>query len=1023
MEIAGQGFGAPRVVQGAHMCADCGSAALAGADACPSCGRVFSFDDAVTVAGPFLHTDGASRMAGSPDDDALTMAPVRARVDASDTGPLGVGQAFGRRYHIIKLLGIGGMGAVYQAWDAELGVAVAIKVIRPDVMADPVTAAEVGRRFKRELLLARQVTHTNVVRIHDLGDIDGIKYITMSYVAGTDLATVLKREGKQPVETALRIARSIVSGLVAAHAADVVHRDLKPGNIMIGAEGEALIMDFGIALSTGDPTGSATGGRGVPENLRSGGAEYRATTSGAVVGTVEYMAPEQTTGEPVDQRADIYAFGLILYDMLLGRRRTGSNEGAVTELHRRMEAPPPPIASIASDVPAALDALITRCLDPDPAKRFQTTADLAAELGRLDDRGVPIPVRRMVSVPLMAAVVVMLTGVFGGTWWYGSEPAVVVHDPVSVLIADLDNQTGDPAFDGTLEPMLRRALEGAGFITAYDRNRLGGLGVRRADQPERLDVAAASTLAALQGLGVVLSGSIGRQGNGYRLSFTAVQTVTGENLATAQATASNNGEVMEVATRLIGRIRTALGDDMPEEAQQFAMGNLTTTSLDVVRLYAAALDASSDNKFEEARQHASKAVALDPNFGIGYLLLAAASRNMGRMDENTGYITEALRHIDSMTEREQYSTRGYSYWVSGDYEECVNEYGKLVAKFPGDVGGRNQLALCLTHLRQMSRAVDEMRAVVRILPKRATFRVNLALYANYAGDFQTAEQEARTIEGPDAYATLALAFAQVGQGQLAEARDTYQRLASIGGLGASFAASGLGDLAALEGLYADAVTILARGAAADLESKSPDRAAAKFAAIAHAELSRGRNAAARNAAEASLRHGNAVKVRFLAGRTFVETGDEARVRSLIASLAGELSSEAQAYAGLLEGALAMKNGDPRQAMTLMRDANARFDSWIGHFDLGRASLAAGAFIQADSAFDDCLKGRGESLSIFADEEPTAAYLPSVYYYIGRVREELKTAKFADSYQQYLAIRGSSRDDRLLPDVRRRVKSG
>src|SRR5688572_10770116 len=349
MDVSRQGFGAPRVVHGARACAHCGSSAPATDDRCPGCGRMQSYDEALTVAVPFPASPAP--MAGALVDDAMTAAPGARNLRSDDGGPLEVGQAFGSRYHIIRLLGIGGMGAVYQAWDAELGVAVAIKVIRPDVMADPVTAAEVGRRFKRELLLARQVTHTNVVRIHDLGDIDGIKYITMSYVAGTDLATVLKREGKQPVETALRIARSIVSGLVAAHAADVVHRDLKPGNIMIGADGEALIMDFGIALSTGDASASP-GGPLIPDNLRRGNADYTATTSGAVVGTLEYMAPEQATGQPVDQRADIYAFGLILYDMLLGRRRAASNESAVAELQRRMLAPPPPLTAIAPDIPA-----------------------------------------------------------------------------------------------------------------------------------------------------------------------------------------------------------------------------------------------------------------------------------------------------------------------------------------------------------------------------------------------------------------------------------------------------------------------------------------------------------------------------------------------------------------------------------------------------------------------------------------------------------------------------------------------
>ena len=192
----------------------------------------------------------------------LTPVPMVAVTPSStDEGPLTPGQAFGARYHIIRLLGAGGMGAVYHAWDAELGVSVAIKVIRPEIMADAIGAAEVGRRFKRELLLARQVTHKNVVRIHDLGEIDGIKYITMSFVDGTDFATHLKQEGKLPVPTVMRLARSVVSGLVAAHTAGVVHRDLKPANIMIGVGGDALIMDFGIARSNGSASRSVAAAR------------------------------------------------------------------------------------------------------------------------------------------------------------------------------------------------------------------------------------------------------------------------------------------------------------------------------------------------------------------------------------------------------------------------------------------------------------------------------------------------------------------------------------------------------------------------------------------------------------------------------------------------------------------------------------------------------------------------------------------------------------------------------------------
>jgi serine/threonine protein kinase len=232
----------------------------------------------------------------------------------SGQGFLNPGHDFGARYHIIRLLGAGGMGAVYQAWDRTLEVAVAIKIMRPQAAASPGETVAAERRFKRELLLARQVTHKNVVRIHDLGEIDGITYITMPYVQGSDLASIIRREGRLPVDRTLAIAKQIGAGLVAAHDAGVIHRDLKPANIMIDADDNALIMDFGIARS-------AAGGMTM--------------TVGAGVGTIEYMAPEQARGEAVDQRADIYAFGLIVNDLLLGRRQSGEAT-AVAELMARI---------------------------------------------------------------------------------------------------------------------------------------------------------------------------------------------------------------------------------------------------------------------------------------------------------------------------------------------------------------------------------------------------------------------------------------------------------------------------------------------------------------------------------------------------------------------------------------------------------------------------------------------------------------------------------------------------------------
>ena len=253
---------------------------------------------------------------------------------------------------------MGGMGAVYQAWDGELDVVVALKVILPETAGDPFATQAIERRFKQELLLARKVTHRNVVRIYDLGEIRGIKYITMSYLDGEDLATVLKRNGKLAVPEALKIMRHVAAGLLAAHDAGVVHRDLKPANIMIEGD-NAVIMDFGIARASSGSGPVVPPPVAGPDVGRTSRFTVEATMAGSVVGTVAYMAPEQARGESVDHRADIYTWGLIVSDLLLGPR---SLRGSVAEeLQRRMTEAPPPLRSKDPQIPEALERIVSRC--------------------------------------------------------------------------------------------------------------------------------------------------------------------------------------------------------------------------------------------------------------------------------------------------------------------------------------------------------------------------------------------------------------------------------------------------------------------------------------------------------------------------------------------------------------------------------------------------------------------------------------------------------------------------------------
>lgn len=1018
-------------------CPSCGTTIDASAARCPVCRAEFAeatrlgstigpsadpapFGADATTFGDGVTTFGDGATTFSNTDGATTSHSVPPA--SNDNGPLKPGQTFGARYHIIRALGVGGMGAVYQAWDTELGVAVAIKVIRPDVMADPAAASEVERRFKRELLLARQVTHKSVVRIHDLGEIDGVKYITMTYVDGTDLAGLLEREGRLPVPAVMRIARPVVSGLVEAHKAGVVHRDLKPANIMIDSAGDALIMDFGIARSSGGPAAASAAAAvrpPLPAGVRRTAVTAEATRYAGVVGTIEYMAPEQARGEEVDQRADIYAFGLILYTMLVGREHRALHaESAIAELRARMEHPPTPVKAIVTEVPDAVDRLITRCLEPDPAKRYQTSEELAADLNRLDDDGTPIPEPRRFTPKLIATSVAVVALLVTGTWWLTrTPPPPKVHDPVAVVIADFQNATDDPTFDHTLEQTLRRGLEGAGFIAAYDRTRIRGtFGVR---PPDRLDETAARELAVKQGVGVVVSGSIQRRGDGYEIAVKATQTMTGKDIAGAKGRATSKDQVLGATTSLVSTIRKALGDDTSSSAQLLAMKSLSTSSLDVVSHYAAAIEAQSKSRYEDARQSFLKAVELDPRFGLGYQGLAVMSRNLGKLQDAETYAKEALRYLDGMTERERFATRGMYYRMTGDLQQCVSEYGELLNRYSADTVAHNQRAICLGKLRNMQGAMAEMRRAVQILPNQVTYRANLALFADYAGDFAAAEREVRAMKEPDARAISALALSQLGQGLLPAAADTYRTLGTMGRWGASFAASGLGDVALYEGRFADAVRILEEGAAADLAANNADSAAMKYAALAYAHVMRGETRAAAASAGAALDKSTSVPIRFLTARVLVEAGDVAKAQKLAAGLASEIGAEPRAYGKIVEGDIALKKKDATQAVQILTDANKLLDTWLGHFDLGRAYLELRAFPQADSEFDRCIKRRGEALSLL-DEDPTFGYFPPVHYYQGRAREGLGTAAFAESYREYLNIRGKSTDDPLLAEVRRRA---
>jgi len=990
-------------------CPHCHQSNAAGSSRCSFCDSGLGSVDATVVlerADVTVAMDTDATMALDPDATmAVNTNWSRAtRVEESlpnMAASLQPGSVLADRYEILKLLGEGGMGAVYKARDRELDRVVALKVIRPELAGHP----SILQRFKQELILARKVTHRNVIRIFDLGVAHSTRFITMEFVEGQDLSSLLEERHKYPPDEAVKILRQVCTALDAAHTEGIIHRDLKPQNIMIEASGRVCVMDFGLARSM-----EASG----------------LTQPGTVMGTPAYMSPEQVKGMPADAPSDLFSLGVICYQMLTGEVPFKADT-ALASMLMRTQGPPVPPVQLEPTLPKALNDITLRALATNPQDRYQSAAEMGRDLGGWQEgtlaRAIVTPpmklmaeskTKKWISVALAAAVILM-AGAYGVDRWRHRPVAPVA--PMTVMIADFNNHTGDAVFSGTLESTLKLALEGASFINAYDRARVHDLGVQPISGA--LDDSKAQQIATSQGLNVVLSGSIDRRGADYQLAVRAIQTLTGKSLANAEETAASKDQVLFAVTKLGTTVRKALGDATSESAQRFSMETLTAASLEAVHEYAIALDDLSTGQIEDALKHFSQAVDLDSNFGLAYLGMAAASHNLSRQQDADKYIKLALNHIDHMTERERYRTRAYLYYLDDDNHKCVDEYGTLLVRYPSDTGAYNNIGDCLTRLRDIPKAIEEVQHAVAILPKRSIYHGNVALYSAYAGDFQTAAKEAAVtlqLAPTLAFGFEAQAFASLEQGDVDRSAQAYQKIAKIR---PSMAAAGLADLAIYSGRYTEAVKILEKGSAEDAAARNPDAAADKFSALAYVQLLRGQKGAALAALKSALDLSQAVKTRFVAARVYASLGEAAKAQALATGLASELPAEPQAYGKLIEGEIAFKNGDSHAAVKLFSEGNNLLDTWIGRFDLGRAYLEAGALTEADSEFDRCLKRHGEALALFLDEVPTYGYFPPVYYYQGRVREGLKSASFSESYKKYLSIRANAGEDPLLSEVRRR----
>jgi len=367
-----------------------------------------------------------------PDASTLTPVPVPGIAE----GNLGSGAlaALGQRYDILTEAGHGNMGNVYKARDRETGETLALKLVKQEFASDQ----RMMERFKNELLFARKITHKNVCRVYEFNRIGGVAYTSMEFVEGESLRSVLNRFGGLPLRKSIDLTLQICSGLKEAHAQGIVHRDLKPENVMIDSQGTLKIMDFGIARSM----------------------EAATRLTGAMVGTPAYMAPEQVAGKPVDYRTDVYSLGLMLYEIFTGKPAFTADNPVAIALKQMREAPVPP-HEIEPTVPVSIERAILKCLEKDPAKRYQTIADLekdvsssgaCAVLASSGDTGTAVATREMIGNPQISrpiakpparktaakkssAVVWFLFGAFGVLGAASAARWIAVMRPMQALSA------------------------------------------------------------------------------------------------------------------------------------------------------------------------------------------------------------------------------------------------------------------------------------------------------------------------------------------------------------------------------------------------------------------------------------------------------------------------------------------------------------------------------------------------------------------------------------------------------------
>ncbi len=721
-----------------------------------------------------------------PMGDDVTMQAV----DATVITP---GSDFGPRYRIDSLLGQGGMGRVYKAYDKELDRTVAIKVVREGAISQ----GDALKRFKQELVLASKISHKNILRIHDMGTVGTLRFISMAYVDGKDLQHVIKENPKMPLDRTLNFAKQIADALAAAHAEGVVHRDLKPQNLLVDKNDQIYVCDFGLAKSFEE------GAIGM-------------TRTGAFLGTPRYMSPEQVEGKPVDNRADLYAFGLILYEMVVGDVPF-TGDSTLKVMYQRIQEKPKSPKILKPDLPNWVVRIIMRCLERDPADRYQNAYEILADLqgsasgsgasragiSRIgsDTQSVVIQLPRFTErkwIPITAGVVLLLAILFaippirhlipgfrpqGGVSTDSGGVSGIPPLSSGQFIAVLPLQVlGDQQQLGYLADGIEEAISAKLF-------QVKGVHVTSGDATAKVDPKQSKEkIARSLGVNMLLQGMIQGSGDKIRIILNLENIATG-NRVWSQEFDGVPADLFTMEDKIYSELVTAM-NVTPTNEETAKAESRPTDNINAYDLYLRgrnSLRGHDTKSTQSALDFFNQALKADPKFALAYAGIADASLAMYTTTKDGFWTQKALsagqqaqQLNDSLPE--VHSTLGSVYSSTGKYSEAIAELRRAIALAPNSDEAYRRLGTTYMDSGQSEQGIQAFQKAIELNPY---FWQNQNLLGDAyfrSGDYQKALEAFKKVTElePDidaGYENMGIVY--LSQGKYAECIPYFQKALAI----------------------------------------------------------------------------------------------------------------------------------------------------------------------------------------------------------------------------------------------------